>query len=293
MENKKYAVFTMDVETFADTDCIRFANIPVDADLMDGFDEYIKLMDRHGIKSTLFTLGKLAPRIADRLKPCIDRGHRLALHGYDHEPPMSMPVDQFREKSRLAKNRLESLFGTDVVGYRAPCFSMDNDRLNVLQELGFRYDSSYLDYLKARHTVRMDLSDFQQVRGSIFRRKNFYEFGLSKCRMFGASFPISGGGYVRLCPWGVVKTLIRQYIRKNDYYVFYLHPFELTKQKVPFIKELKSYDKYYIKRGIRSYSKRIEKTIQMLKKHNYEFVTFEELMQIMENKQEVLSAAGD
>ena len=87
--------------------------------------------------------------------------------------------------------------------------------------------------------------------------------------------------------------LLRQHLRKNDYYVFYLHPFELTKQKVPFIKELKSYDKYYNKRGIRSYSKRIEKTIQMLKKHNYEFVTFEELMQIMENKQEVLSAAGD
>lgn len=292
-QRKKYAVFTMDVETFSDTDCINYANIHVDADLLDGFDEYIKIMDRHGIKSTLFTLGKLAPKIVDRLKPCIARGHKLALHGYSHVPPMSIPVEQFREKTLLAKNRMESLFHTDVVGFRAPCFSMDKARLDVLQELGFQYDSSYLNYLKARHTVDIDLSDFQQLRNSMFRKKHFYEFGLSKGKVFGNPFPISGGGYVRLSQWGFIKALIHQYIRKNDYYVFYLHPFELTKQKVPFIKELKSYDKYYIKRGIRSYGKRVEKIIRMLKRQNYEFVTFEELVNIMEGKNEALPAAGD
>lgn len=281
MRKKKYAVFTMDVETFADTECIKSAGIPVDADLMDGFDEYIKIMDRHGIKNTLFTIGELAPKIANRLKPCLANGHTLAMHSYAHVAPMSESVDQFRENIRLAKAQMRELFGVDVVGFRAPCFSIDKARLDVLQELGFRYDSSHLNFLPARHTVRLDLQDFQRLRRGIFRRNGFYEFGLSKGSIFGRPFPVSGGGYVRLGPWGFTKALLQSYIRKNDYYVFYLHPFELTRQKIPAMHQLRPYDQYYISQGIHRYGKRIERIIRMLQKHGYEFVTFEGLMQIM------------
>ncbi len=281
MSHKKYAVFTMDVETFADTECISSSGISVDVDLMDGLEEYLKILDKYRIKSTLFTVGDLAPRIADRLRGYIAGGHRIALHSYAHIAPMTVPVEQFREKTRRAKQRLQELFDVDIVGFRAPCFSMDKARLDVLRELGFCYDSSYLDYLPARHTVKMDMEGFRQLRQNIFRRDQFYEFGLSKGKIFGQPFPISGGGYVRLSQWGFVKTLIQQYIHQNDYYVFYLHPFELTKQEVPFLKELKSYDKYYIKQGIRSYGRRIEQIILMLQKEGYEFVTFEQMVHLM------------
>ncbi len=281
MSQKKYAVFTMDVETFADTECISSSGISVDVDLMDGLEEYLKILDKYRIKSTLFTVGDLTPRIADRLRGHIAGGHRIALHSYAHIAPMTVPLEQFREKTRRAKQRLQELFGVDIVGFRAPCFSMDKARLDVLRELGFCYDSSYLDYQPARHTVKMDMEGFRQLRQNIFRRDHFYEFGLSKGKIFGQPFPISGGGYVRLSNWGFVRTLIQQYIHQNDYYVFYLHPFELTKQEVPFLKELKSYDKYYIKQGIRSYGRRIEQIILMLQKEGYEFVTFEQMVHLM------------
>ena len=286
MTRKKYAVFTMDVETFADTECINSSGLQVDVDLMDGFDEYMQILDRHDIKSTLFTVGDLAPRIADQLQPHLAKGHRLALHSYTHVAPMTVPLEQFREKTHQAKARLKELFGVDVTGFRAPWFSMDKDRLDVLQELGFQYDSSHLDFSRARHTVEIDLQDFKQLRNGIFRKDDFFEFGLSKERVLGMPFPISGGGYVRLSPWGFVKALIRHYVLHNDYYVFYLHPFELTKQKIPYIKELKSYDKYYIKQGVRTYGKRVERIIQMLKKSGYEFVTFEQLVNIMKKEQQ-------
>ena len=54
-----------------------------------------------------------------------------------------------------------------------------------------------------------------------------------------------------------------------------------AKNKIPFIKDLKSYDKFYLSYGIRSYAGKIEKIIKMLKKCGYEFVTFEELSEIM------------
>ena len=284
MKHKKYAVFTMDLESFADTECISASGLQVDADLSDGFEEYIDLLNKYNIKSTLFTVGDFAPEIADRLRKHLAEGHRLALHSFSHIPPMSVPVEQFREKLRTAKKRMQELFGVDVVGFRAPCFSIDADRLNVLQELGFLYDSSHLDFSAARHTVKLNLDKFKMLRNGIFRHKNFYEFSLSREKVFGRPFPISGGGYVRLSNWGFIKTLIAHNIHRNDYYVFYLHPFELTRREIPVLKELKSYDQYYIKQGIQNYKSRIEYIILMLQKHGYEFVTFEQLVQIMDKE---------
>ena len=278
---KKYAVFTMDVERFCDTECIRSAGIRVEEDLLDGFDEYIKIMDRHGIKNTLFTIGELAPKIADRLRQCVASGHDLAMHSYNHEPPMHEPLERFREKTRQAKQQMDAQFGVDVSGFRAPCFSMDAQRLAVLRELGFRYDSSYLNYYPAKHTRKLNMKGYRQVGRSIFQRDGFYEFGLSTGNIMGIPFPVSGGGYVRLTPWWFIGPLIHRHIRKNDYYVFYLHPFELTRKKVPVIRNLKGYDRYYIRQGIRGYGRRVERIIKMLRRHGYEFVTFDQLTRIM------------
>lgn len=284
MSNKKYAIFTMDVERFKDTECISSSGIRVDDDLMDGFDEYIKILSKHGIKSTLFTVGNLASRLSDQLRPLIEDGHELALHSYRHIPPMSVSVEEFRDKTAKAKAQMQDLFGKEVVGFRAPCFSMDQQRLNVLQELGFQYDSSHLDFTAARHTVKLELEGFQELRKGVFQKDNFFEFALSKEKIFGHPFPISGGGYVRLSNWSFIKTLIRHYIHKNDYYVFYLHPFELTRKKLPVLKKLKGYDQYYIKQGVRSYGRRIERIIQMLKKSGYEFITFNQMVQLMKSE---------
>lgn len=282
---KKYAVFTMDVERFSDTECIQNLGVPVNADMLDGFDAYMEIMDRHGIKNTLFTIGELAPKIADRLRPHLASGHDLAMHSYNHTPPLQEPLERFREEIRRAKDRMTELFGVEVSGFRAPCFSMDDDRLEVLRELGFRYDSSYLNYYPAKHTRKLRMQGFRQLRQSIFRRDEFYEFGLSTGNVMGMPFPVSGGGYVRLTPWWFIGPLIRRHIRKSDYYVFYLHPFELTREKVPFFRKLRGYDKFYIRGGIRGYGRRVERIIKMLRRYGYEFVTFDQLTRIMSKEQ--------
>ena len=291
MNKTKYAVFTMDVEAFTDTECVHNSSVKVDVDLMDGFDEYIKILDKYGIKSTLFTVGKLAPKIADRLKSCLASGHRLALHSYEHIAPLEQSVAQFREQTQTAKQLLTDLFNTEIKGFRAPCFSIDEERLDVLRELGFQYDSSHLGYEIARHTVKMDMSSFDNFRKGIFHKNGFFEFELSKELVFGHRYPISGGGYVRLGNWDFIKTLIWHYIRRNDYYVFYLHPFELSREKVPFLKDLKWHDQYYLNYGIGSYGKKVERIIKMLKKCGYQFVTFEELVDLM-NREKAAAQSG-
>ncbi len=278
---KKYAVFTMDVEAFTDTECVSYSGAKIQEDLLDGLEEYIRLLDKYNIKSTLFTVGRLVPQIADQLRVFVRNGHHVALHSLHHVAPMKQTVKQFRSETRRAKKLIGETLGVDVVGYRAPCFSIDNERLDVLRELGFSYDASYLDF-PARHTVPVDFSDYESVRGNLFRKDGFYEFGVSQTRMFGHRYPISGGGYVRLGNWGYIKALIKHHVKHNDYYVFYLHPFEMTKKKVPDIKSLRSYDRFYLQRGIKTYCRKVEQIIGMLLRENYEFVTYEELVHILE-----------
>jgi len=284
MLKKKYAVFTMDVESFTDTECVVNSAQNVNVDLLDGFDEFIKILDKYNIKSTLFTVGSLAPKITGRLKRCINNGHRLALHSYEHIAPMDVSPETFKNEISKSKIELTKLFDTEISGFRAPFFSLDNQRLDILKELGFKYDSSYLDFLKARHTVKLDLKGFKEFSKDIFYNGNFFEFGLSKHKIFGKPYPISGGGYVRLSNWGFIKGVIKQYLMQNDFYVFYLHPFELTNQKIPFLKDLKPHDQYYLQCGINSYGRHIEQLILMLKKLDYSFITFEELSEILSDK---------
>ncbi len=282
---EKYAVLTMDVEAFTDTECVSNLQRQIDVDLLDGFDEYIKILDKYGIKGTLFTVGTLAPKIADKLKSCISNGHRIALHSYKHVASMTISAKQFKEDMEKAKRELSELLNTEILGFRAPCFSIDDERLQILKELGFKYDSSHLGFSPARHTVELTLKNFKQIRENIFCNDGFFEFGLSKQKIFGQPFPISGGGYVRLGNWAFIKQLILQYINQSDYYVFYLHPFELTTQKIPILKELKSYDKYYLKANVSSYGRHVEEIIKMLQAAGYKFVTFEQLSEILSKRQ--------
>lgn len=287
----KYAVFTVDVESFTDTECISNSGAQVQADMLDGLDEYIRILDKYQIKSTMFSVCRTALAAKERIAPHVARGHSLALHSMDHTAPCLLTNEQFRQETALAKQLLSEAFQTEVSGYRAPCFGIDNEKLQILRELGFLYDSSRIDFAAARHTVDIDMNGFQELRRGIFRSGEFFEFGLAHNRVFGQEFPISGGGYVRMFNWHIMKAAIMDYINRHDYYVFYLHPFELSRTRVPFVPKLKFYDRLYLRHGIRSFPHKVESIIKLLQKAGYVFVTFEQLAAVLSKKQQPHRAA--
>lgn len=91
---------------------------------------------------------------------------------------------------------------------------------------------------------------------------------------------------MRLSSWNFVLPLLRSYLREQDYYVFYLHPFELSRQHQPELAGLKLYDQYYLHHGLLTYRRRVEAIISLLRTLGYRFVTFDELAERMENKSE-------
>lgn len=279
---KKYAVFTIDVERFIDTECVAKSGYTPDDDMLDGLDRYISILNRHGIKATMFTLGRAASRIEEKLKSYIKMGHRLALHGgNNHRPSNELTDIEFKNEIKKAKDSFESIYGVDIKGFRAPFFGMDKRKLEILREMGFCYDSSRLDFSGARYHESMDMSDYDNPIGEAYKKDGFFEFGLSYQKMFGYNFPVSGGGYLRLANWSMIRSAIGDYIKKHNYYVFYLHPFELSKKRIPQIRGIKLYDKMYLKFGHFSMPFKIEKIIKMLKREGYTFITFDELTELI------------
>lgn len=283
IDDKKYAVFTIDVESFADTECVQYSGMSVNNDMLDGFDRYIKLLDRHNIPATMFAVCETAMKLKTQVKQYINRGHSLALHGFKHVVPITLSDEQFRRDTLTAKRILEEEFDVSIKGYRAPCFGMDNSKLQILRDLGFCYDSSRLDF-GHRHNSTLDLDNFIKPTESVFSKDGFFEFGLACQKILGLTFPVSGGGYMRLFNWSIIKSAIYNYLKSHNYYVFYIHPFELSNERVSPDSSMKSYDKYYLTHGFDTYASKIETLIDMLKKLDYTFVTFDQLTEIMSNK---------
>lgn len=277
---KKYAVFTIDLEEFTDTGCVSECGIEGMPDLLDGFCEYISLLNRHNIKATIFAVCKAAEKMKRDVASAISGGHEIALHGLSHTAPALQTNAEFLQEIQSAKERIERLFSVKVTGYRAPFFSLDRDKLDILKSLGFTYDSSKLNFA-ARYNCKMDMDGFQPVCNNIYRNNGFYEFAIPYQKLPGFNLPIAGGGYVRLAQWDFVKNSLSGYLKQNNYYVFYLHPFELSVENIPYIRTLKMYDKYYLKYGFRKFGEKIEFIISMLERLGYSFVTFNALSHIL------------
>ncbi|MBQ3528364.1 MAG: polysaccharide deacetylase family protein [Clostridia bacterium] len=285
-KDKKYAVFTMDVEDFSDTGCIARRGLSPEDDMFDGLDKYVELLERHGIRATLFTLASTARKIEDRLASFARRGHKIALHGLDHTSLERLSDEEFREGTRAAREYLEGVIGERVLGYRAPFFSMDDEKIGILQEMGFSYDSSSQAFEKNYLRGAFNMEEFERVSSCAGKRQGFFEFSLPCENILGCNYPVSGGGYDRICPWPLVKNGIKRYIKKNDMYVFYLHPFELSDNRCESLRRLPKNERLYLNYGISSYAKKIERIIEMLEKEGYTFITFEELCEILESEKQ-------
>ncbi|MGH2595838.1 MAG: polysaccharide deacetylase family protein [Actinomycetota bacterium] len=119
----------------------------------------LELLERHAINATFFVPGRVAERHAGRIEEIVAAGHELAHHGYTHTSPSTLSRDE--ERSELVKG-LEVLraFSPDVVGYRSPSWDFSANTEALLQELGFRYSSNFMDDLKP---YRRDASDLIEL----------------------------------------------------------------------------------------------------------------------------------
>ena len=118
----------------------------IDCRVERNIDRVLQLFDEKGVKATFFTLGWVAQRYPQMVKRVVDQGHELASHGWDHARVNTLDRRRlFKEDVVKTRLFLEDISGKNVLGYRAPSYSINRDNiwaLDVLAEAGYEYSSS-------------------------------------------------------------------------------------------------------------------------------------------------------
>ncbi|MFQ5590116.1 MAG: XrtA system polysaccharide deacetylase [Phycisphaerae bacterium] len=194
--------------------------------LAEPADRILSLLDRHGTRATFFVLGwvaKRCPRLVQRIQAA---GHEIASHGYWHRSVDAQTPREFHEDVRSSRSTLEDLTGVPVLGFRAPNYSLNPQAswaLDVLEELGFAYDSSIYP-ARAPH-ARYGATG-TPVRPYRIRPK-LWEFPLPTLQLLRWRLPAATGGYLRASPLAVTQLALAQNLRHSIPVVVNVHPWEL------------------------------------------------------------------
>mgnify|MGYP006159121481 CR=1 FL=1 len=197
------------------------------------FDDFFNFLNHHDIKITVFVVAELALKYPKIIKKISNHGHEIACHGLDHDLVYNKSCLDFKNELIKAKRILEDIIHMPVYGYRAPCFSMMDERLEVLKELKFKYDSSYIKFSQHKLYKTLKLNDFIKKDHLIYEKNSFFEFEIPTLNIFNIlKLPISGGGYFRILPSFIFNYFFKLYSRKNKNFNFFIHPFELDDSEI-------------------------------------------------------------
>lgn len=195
----------------------------------------LEIFAEKNIKATFFVLGWVAERYPKLIRKVVDSGHELASHGYDHVRVTNFDKSSFYSDITTTKKILEDISGVEVIGYRAPSYSIGATNLwalELLEEAGYRYSSSI-------YPIKHDLYGMPDSPRFAFRpnKKNgkktaFIEIPVTTTRLLGKNFPCGGGGYFRLLPYFWSKYAIGRVNRKDkEPAIFYFHPWEIDPEQ--------------------------------------------------------------
>jgi len=192
-------------------------------------ERMFELFAAQGVRGTFFFLGWVAERFPHLVRQAARLGHELGCHSYWHRLVYRLSPQEFREDTKRAKSVIEDASGMRVLGYRAPSFSLvpgTDWAAEVLADLGFCYDSSVCP-------INHDLynnPDAPRVPHSIAGA--LLELPVATLSMWGRNFPVGGGGYLRVMPYGYTHWGLSRLNRKEGFRaIVYTHPWEIDPEQ--------------------------------------------------------------
>lgn len=184
------------------------------------------LSDRR-VQGTFFVLGEVAQAFPDLIREMAVGGHEVGIHGFYHRQLFKLDRASFRREVGDAKAIVEDILGRPVEGHRAPAFSIMPSTawgLEVLADLGFRYDSSIFPIKGRRYGwpgFPLDIHEMSLPGG-----RTIIEAPMSVVAFLGLRLPACGGGYLRHFPAAYTHWALRRVGRLRPAIV-YLHPYEI------------------------------------------------------------------
>lgn len=190
---------------------------------------FLKLLDVLGetnTRATCFFLGWVAERFPHLVREAIRRDHEVASHGYSHRLAYQLTPDEFFEDAVRSRKLIEDVGGEPVLGYRASGFSVTDDTpwfFDKLMDAGYRYDSSVFPAPRGHGGLRSGRTAPYRLGPSF----EFIEFPVSVQPIAGKPICFFGGGYLRIFPYSLVRSMTRRVLDQGRPAIFYVHPREI------------------------------------------------------------------
>lgn len=249
-EGRAKSILTVDVE-----DWFHILDLPSAPGLSDwdrlpsrvegNFRRLLDIFDEHQVKVTCFFLGWIAERNKEIVRDAYRRGHEIASHGYGHTLVYEMTPGEFVRDASESRKLLEDISGSSVLGYRSPGFSTTGKTpwfFDKLLEAGYAYDSSIFPAARQHGGNKTASCAPYLVTGD---PTPFVEFPITVAEVLGKRVCFFGGGYLRLFPYRIVKTMAARVHREGRPVIFYVHPREIDpdqpRMKMGPVRRFKSY----------------------------------------------------
>lgn len=107
-----------------------------------GVQRLLKLFDKYKIKATWFIPGHSLETFPEDCAAIRDAGHEIGLHGYSHENPKDMTLEQQRDVLDKTYRMLSEFAGKPPRGSVAPWWEVSREGADLLLSYGIEYDHS-------------------------------------------------------------------------------------------------------------------------------------------------------
>ena len=224
----------------------------------------LDLLDNFGITATFFIVADVVDHYPGLVKSIAERGHEIGCHGLHHEctidPDTKEPRfsrEEYANHLSRAKQKLEDASGKKVSGYRAPGAYVSGWVIDVLEEVGFDYDSSVARnslYNKTdQKLVEIETIPYTPKRGTLTPGGDrdvieipwpYYDVKIGK-------IPAAGGPLLRLFGRRIIQAGIEQSLQRGDS-VFYFHPIDISRRSFPSVGNTRRRPAYWLFKGERT-----------------------------------------
>ncbi len=229
-------------------------------------ESLFEVFEKQHVKATFFTLGWVAKELPGVIQDIVSNGHELASHGFMHQHLSKQDSNSFFDDISSAKKLLEDTSGSEIKGYRAPCFSIDKNNEwahDRILEAGYEYSSSC-------YPIKHDLYGVPKAPLTPFYLENgLLEIPVTTLPMFDSNLPAGGGGYFRLLPFALFNWAFKR-ASQCDGGNFYTHPWEFDPEQPRIPSNFKSNFRHHINQ-----SKALSKLTRLCKL--YDWVSMQEL----------------
>ena len=199
---------------------------------------------------TFFCTGILAHKHPEIIAKISALGHEIGCHYYYHDLVRNDSVATFRINIEKAKDALQRASGKEILGFRAPRFSIDNndiERFRVIEE-NFTYDSS------------LNLNSIKDLQNAYDRLKltTLRLIPVGQHNVFSPKLLVkTGGTFFKIFPLKIGIKALQGSITNGLQPILYLHPYEFMcdasfklswndLRSLPIMKRMKLYLRQFI-----------------------------------------------